>query len=347
MLYILFNFSVDPLQYYRYKDEKNVYWSEQRWQLPGLAKNYKFNTFILGTSMTENFVPSEVDDIFPNAKTIKLSIAGSSIYEQNHVAQIAFKHNKIKNVIWGIDYTALSKEDYVKEEFPSFLYDNNSFNDIKYLLNSTTTKYSFISLLYNISPKLAQISSALVSFNDIPQSDLDSLYYWGDLYTYSKESVIDNYYSRLKDDRNNKNHLINIYNIKKLQRNIDENILPIVQDNPETQFYLYYPPYSILMHKRFYEVDPSLVDNIIQSREYLYSKLSMYPNVKLYDFTVDKEITFNLNNYKDTMHHSPSINKYILKSIDNNRFLLTDENIDKVQQEFKDQLKEYSMDQVN
>jgi hypothetical protein len=347
MLVILFNLTVDPLQYYRSNNDKSVYWSEQRWQLPGLAKNYKYNTVILGTSMTENFIPSEVNNIFPSAKTLKLSIAGSSTYEQSKLAQISFSNKEVDNVIWGIDYTSLSKDDSASENFPTFLYDNNKVNDLKYLLNITTTKYSITSIMYNISPKLVSITSPIISLNDEPQKDIDHLNYWGDLFSFNKKTVIDDYNKKIEGDRKNKDELIRDFNYSRLKDNFEKNILPIVKNNPDTDFYFYYPPYSILMNKRFYELNPTIVDNIIKSREYIYSKLSMYQNAKVFDFTSDKEITFNLNNYKDTMHHSPEINKYILKSLRNDKYLITDKKLKYFSLEFKNQIKGFTMEQVN
>ncbi|TVY05641.1 hypothetical protein [Paenibacillus cremeus] len=347
LILVLFNLLIDPLQFYRSKEANSIYWTEERWQLPGLAKNYKYNTIILGTSMTENFVPSEVNGIFPRAKTLKLSIAGSSAYEQNKIAEIAFQNNQIDNVIWGLDYTSLSKDDFNKEEFPAFLYDNNQANDLKYLLNITTIKYSIISILYNITPKLAKITSAMIDFKDAPQRDLNSLYFWGGLYTYSKENVIADYSRKILEDKKNKKELLESFSFNRLKSSIDNNILPIVKNNPATHFYFYYPPYSILMNERFYELDPVIVDNIIKSREYFYSELNKYQNAKLFDFTTDKEITFNLNNYKDTMHHSPEINKYILKSLHDDRYLVTDNKLQLFLQEYRTQIKGFSMVQIN
>lgn len=345
-LIILFNFTIDPMWFYRSNHDKSIYWSEQRWQMPGLAKNFEYNTVILGTSMTENFVPSKVNHIFPGAKTLKLSLSGSSTHEQSKIAKIAF-NNKIKNVIWGIDYTSLSKDDSVREEFPMFLYDNNKINDLKYLLNITTIKYSITSLIYNTSPELVKLTSPIIRLNDKPQQDLNNLNYWGDLFTYKKEIVIEDYYKKIKEDREKKDELLNNFNVNRLKSNFDNNILPIVKNNPETNFYFYYPPYSILMNKRFYELDPKIIENIIESREYIYSKLSMYQNVRLFDFTTDKEITFNLNNYKDTMHHSPEINEYILRSFQNDQYLLTEKKLAYFSKEFNTQIKRFSMEQIN
>ncbi|MBD8071100.1 hypothetical protein [Bacillus sp. PS06] len=342
---VLFNFFIDPLHFYRSNEEKKVYWGEQRWQLAGLAKNYNYNTIILGTSMTENFIPSEVDSIFPEATTLKLSMSGSSTNEQSKIAHLAFSNRDIKNVIWGIDYTSLSKDNSVNEDFPAFLYDENVINDLKYLLNMTTIKYSISSILNYLSPKISQISLSVINLNDQPKQDIDYLNYWGDQHTYNKEIVIADYLQKINEIEANKQELLKQFNIIKFKDNIDENIIPYVKNNPDTQFYFYYPPYSVLMNKRFYIADPKIVEDIIKSREYFYSQIKSYPNVKLYDFTSEKDITYNLDLYKDTMHHNPEVNKFILESFTDSKYLVTDNNIDSFLREFIMQIENFSLEQ--
>lgn len=344
---ISINFFVDPLQFYRAKERDTVYWEEQRWQLAGLAKNYDYNTVILGTSMTENFIPSEVDRQFSGAKTLKLSMSGSSAYEQSEIANLAFRHKEIKNVIWGIDITALSKDDKLTEEFPKFLYDKNIFNDLNYLLNITTIKYTIASVIYRFSSERANLSLSIVNLNDKPHEDINFLSYWGDLHQYGEEIVKKDYLQEIEEIKKTKNELITQFNFTTFKQNIDNNILPNVEKNPKTNFYFYYPPYSILMNKRFYQADPQIVEDIIKSREYFFSQIKKYPNVKVYDFTTEKDITYNLDLYKDTMHHHPDVNKFILDSFGSNKYLVTDDNLNYYLQEFKAQIEGYSVAQLN
>jgi len=85
---ILINFIIDPLQFYHSAFYKPVFSKQQRYQNPGLVKNYKYDTIIIGSSMSENNVPS-----YLNAKmevnALKLSIMGSSAKEQYIIAILA------------------------------------------------------------------------------------------------------------------------------------------------------------------------------------------------------------------------------------------------------------------
>jgi hypothetical protein len=44
-------------------------------------------------------------------------------------------------------------------------------------------------------------------------------------------------------------------------------------------------------------------------------RLSQFSNVKVYDFREAKEITHDLNNYSDMIHHSPAVDRQVLALI--------------------------------
>ena len=101
------------------------------------------------------------------------------------------------------------------------------------------------------------------------------------------------------------------------------------------------------MNKRFYYVDNQIMEDIIKSREYFFTQLQTYPNVKIYDFTTEKDITHNLSLYKDTMHHHPDVNKFILESFGRNKYLVTEENLKVYLKEFKTQIEGYSVAHID
>src|SRR5690606_23159968 len=140
-LLVLTAFVVDPLQVYRKIDwYKPVFSTEQRYQNPGLAKHYDYDTIIIGTSMTENFLPSVVDQAV-GGKTMKLSIRGSTAGEHHEIAKVALETGKVKTVIWGLDYFSLKSG--VRDDqgpFPFYLYDDNLWNDFRYWFNESTNE---------------------------------------------------------------------------------------------------------------------------------------------------------------------------------------------------------------
>ena len=83
------NFIVDPLQYYRRASWYPPHFSDnQRFQNPGLIRNYDYDTIVLGTSHSENFLASDIARIL-GRRALKLSISGSSIHEQSLTLRLA------------------------------------------------------------------------------------------------------------------------------------------------------------------------------------------------------------------------------------------------------------------
>jgi len=68
----LINYIIDPYQFYRKPVlYKPVYFNDQRYQNPGLARSQDYSLAIVGTSMTDNFLPSYVENKL-DSKTVKL-----------------------------------------------------------------------------------------------------------------------------------------------------------------------------------------------------------------------------------------------------------------------------------
>ena len=55
------NYIVDPFQQYRVKTFYPIAFTNERYQNAGLSKNFEYDSLILGTSMTENFILDEVE----------------------------------------------------------------------------------------------------------------------------------------------------------------------------------------------------------------------------------------------------------------------------------------------
>lgn len=99
----LFNFIIDPYQQYRKPTlYKTFYGGNQRALNTGLAKNHNYNSVVIGSSMTENFLISKVSEIINNP--IKLSISGGSAHEIFNTLNTVFKsNNNIETVLIGLD----------------------------------------------------------------------------------------------------------------------------------------------------------------------------------------------------------------------------------------------------
>lgn len=309
------NYVVDPLQFYRQASwYEPIFSEEQRYQNASLARNWEYNTIILGTSMTENFVPSHVDATFGGeTRTIKLSISGSSLYEERLAGETALRTGQVERIIWGLDYASFrGGKELLHEEygpFPLYLYDENRLNDVQYLFNVSTTKDSL------------RVLKRKLTDTEQPAIPLDRLNHWQQKYNYAFN--LDSVYAHYRQAKEADLKLVaegEQDSLEAAQESFDHNVLRIVKDHPEVEYHFFYPPYSILRFQLWYEHLPDRFANQMEIKKYIYEQLSEYPNVHIYDFQSEQDITHDLSLYKDVSHYSEDINAWMIEQIAAGRY---------------------------
>jgi len=304
---------IDPLQFYHKATWYNARFStEERYQNPGLAKNFDYDTIIIGTSMTENFVPSQVGEQL-GGKVMKLSMEGSISEEHYQMARLALSTGKVKKVLWGLDYFSLkSKAADSNYELPKYMYDDKWWNDYPYWFNYTVYEQFF--------------KSVMLQLKGTPKQNLDYLSNWNWMVTFGKERVAKAY-----DKANAEEGYFGLDEEapESLKVNFDHNILSLVKDHPDVEFIFYYPPYSVLRQVVWYNTNPTRFGYQIEMRKWMYEQFAQYPNVKLYDFQT-ADWTYDLDLYKDLSHHHMNVNKWIAEAIgkDDPKYRVTDDNVD-------------------
>lgn len=316
-----FMVAVDPLQFYHKASYEPLYSGEQRYQNPGLAKNYNYDTVILGSSMTENFIPSKVEEAL-GGDVIKLSIEGSTSIEQRMIADLALGTGQVKTVLWGFDYFTL-RDNNVREaeSFPFYLYDDNVFNDYKYIFNVSNIKHAFGALLL---PK-----------DKYPQyRNFDRLNNWDGYAKYGSDKVLMKWIEAWNYEQTSGESEPDYELVK---QRFDDNVLTLIKAHPEVQFKIYYPPYSVIRQQVWYKLNPERFYNQLTMKKYMFEQLGSLDNVTLYDFQSDESITYNLDNYKDLSHHSGAINQWIVEQIAAGTHQVTAENVDELNSKLEHQ----------
>lgn len=307
---------LDPLQFYHKSSWYNPLFSqEERYQNPGLAKNYDYDNIIIGTSMTENFLPSGVSQSI-GGTTMKLSMEGSTVDEHYKIAKLALETGQVKQVLWGLDYFSLKLETKeAAKDFPDYLYDGKLWTDYKYWFNSSVYKQFWLSLKNTIS--------------GAPRKELEVLNNWNNAVVFGKEYVAKSY---LKASDNEVYFGLKEESTDQLQKHFNTYILPLLKEYPDVQFYFYYPPYSTMRQVAWYSNNPVRFANQLEMRKWMYEQFREFENVSLYDFQTESEWTFNLDLYKDLSHHSGEVNSWIAEAIgkENPDYLVTDENVDEL-----------------
>lgn len=282
---------VDPFFHYHAPLEDFPYLVDnQLSQNPGMAKNMEYDSVILGSSMTVNFNTNWFREELGLA-ALKLSYSGAYPKDQSNIMDIIFKSNdEVKAVFLGIDvmtYTGGVEE--TKYPIPKYLYDDKYINDIQYIFNKD------VFLNYILRP-----------LADPDKTDLATVYesWWTDEY-YNEEWVMHNYVPAEKVETPAPKDAY----IENLELNLAANICPYIEQNPDTEFYIFFPPYSILYWNDV--ICENHLEATMEEYQYIAERMFAYDNVRLFFFPSQEWIVTDLNNYADYSHYHKDINHYM------------------------------------
>ena len=299
----LFMIKMDPYQFFN-KDD--LYLSQERFQIPGIARNQTYNTAIIGTSMIENFIDSEVSKQL-STDAIKLPINASYATEQGMVIDMAIKHNNVETIIWNIDYRCLDieyGETYEKKiEFPTYMYDEKSYNDWKYIVNHSNLFLSIRKLIYE--------TNNVDKYNEF-KTDLNTLNTWYKWQDFSKKNILDDY-KQLKSGIRDFDDKLNFNDISEIEKVIDKELIERFDKYKHINFVLTFPPKSILWFRLLDEKE--LLNNKEHAQLYLLKRIEKLENVTVYNFQNVYQITENPDIYHDVSHYNKSGNDFMLDSI--------------------------------
>ena len=329
--FILSIILIDPLKVlhkpYFFKDRFN---SNMRLQNAGIIKNYEFDSIILGTSMLENTSAVEASNLL-GGNFANISMSASDYYERNIVLSYALKNKEIKKVIYSLDsnYYNLEKKyiNYPLETY-IYLYDENIFNDVKVYFNNSYFKY-ITTLLKKSSKKTLEYPNAWFDdkSNSVRFGGLDN---WLKAENSNKikdvfSSVVSTSEKIKKNEKIVQNDTEDLK--QKIKYYIDDTIIKNVIRYPNTEFIMFFPPYSRLNYALWAQCDISKYEIHKEIIRYMTEKSNQYKNLKIYGFEND-DFLDDIANYKDLTHYHQSINSLMLSNFKNNIGLLTSENIE-------------------
>ncbi len=290
----------EPLENFPYQVDNQVN------QNPGMARHMDYDSVILGSSMTVNFNTHWFEELM-GLKTLKLSYSGAFPKDQANIMDIIFADGrKVDAVFLGIDVITYSGGvEETKYPIPEYLYDDTVWNDIPYLLNKDV-------LLQYIMRPLA----------DPDKTDLATVYasWWTEDY-YNKQWVMHNYVAAQPAEKEAERDKF----VENIKANLDSNICPYIEANPDTEFYVFYPPYSILYWNDV--LQEKQLEAVLREYEYISERLFAYDNVKVFFFPNQEWIICDLDNYADYSHYHPDINRYMTECFASGEHRVTEENL--------------------
>lgn len=296
------NYTIDPLNVYGHTFTY-VHTGYHRYVNIGIIKTHEFDTAIFGTSTTENFSIDELKKKY-NMNAAKLSLNGATAFELNKLMSYVIQHKNIKRIILALDPITSFSEDasYYQSmhKMPLFLYDDTSLNDVPYVTSLDSLIMSYKKFLFLIT-----------NDQSIFTKNLDTLYNWHSLNidNFNSSRVQKSYLSQLSQEPKHTSSQLQA----NLISNFDQYILPIFTKYKDIEFYIYFPPYTLLYLKLWQK--KNILNSILNFRSHVWKNTNDLTNIKLFDFQTHTNITTDYTKYKDLFHFSEDINSYILKHI--------------------------------
>lgn len=306
----------DPYNYYG--NNHGLYLKDKpAFAAAAALRQENYDTVILGSSLSIGISEAYVNHIM-DCKSINLSYSGCTAQQRQIIINALSKSKKADIIICDLllsnyaNYNNTIINEMQMDVFPEYLFDNNYFNDIKYLFN--------YDILFKMMPRII-----VTEFTTLPGAPASKSYFqpYSAFHTDSAWPPKEEW----SDEINNLNNLVvkpvpgEVFAIREsMHQKVDDFILKSVSNNLEQQIIFYFPPYSALYwceaQKNGY------LDILLDTREYIIKSLASYDNVTIYDFqTLD--ITLELQYYHDSLHYTEEINEMIIDLISQKKYVLS------------------------
>jgi hypothetical protein len=310
------NFVVDPLQLLRpARFTPAMYSADSRMQDAGLIRSQPFDTVFMGTSLAIHFRQSDIDRLL-GVRSLKLAMTGSDSREQNIVLEAALERHP-RRVIWQVDDWVFrdAAESGPDLYLPSDLYLRNARGIAGYLLSGAMARESALLLARSIpvlQPVAARLGTGVLFKFLIPDvDDINALkpdFNVAEAYNAKKALAA---FRDITDPKRSL-YLAERYNYDAMVRNFERDMVGLIAKHPDAEFDIYLPPYSILQWVAMRDYSPATLKIVYDFSAYFSGRLAQLPNVRLFDFRAVREVTHDLNNYGDVIHHSPAVDLKVL-----------------------------------
>ena len=256
-------------------------------QNPGIAKHFEYDSVMLGSSMTTNFDTNLFNEKL-DTEMVKLS------YNAAYPADIDTIMKIVTDEKQSLEYAYLCIDiaNYMREPgtlshvYPKHLYDKNPFNDLKYLLNKDVL--------------LTYVVGNYVKKENTP---INEIYWHWPYMVYDRAHVLSGY--NAPEMVGSAEQAESVYTLENLKTNLETYIIPYIESMPDTQWNIFFPPYSMLY---WYDATAAgEAERRIDGIAYITERLGAYDNVRIHYFQNMEEWISDLNNYTDATHFSKQI----------------------------------------
>jgi hypothetical protein len=343
------NFAVDPLQLFRpARLFHPMYSLDSRVQNAGLIRSQDFDTVFMGTSLAIHFRQSDIDKNL-GGKSLKLAMTGSNSHEQSFVLDQALARHP-KRVLWQMDDWIFRDAPDIDADIylPADLYRRNAKGIASYLFSGAMARESLWMVARSIPP-LEPITAKLTTgvlfkFSIAEVDDINVLSPKIDTsQIYNARQMMAAYTRGTAPQR--RIYIAEGYNADEMVRNFERDAVGLIEKYPDVEFYIFFPPYSVLQFVAMRDFSPETLQVVYRANSTMLRRLSQFSNVKVYDFREAKEITHDLNNYADIIHHSPAIDLKVLGLIAADKYRMDRAAPEASLERLKSQIEAYRIDE--
>ena len=225
----------------------------------GMAKNFKYNAIITGTSTSQKYSVTEADNLL-GKDFILLSYPGEGFYRISEGIRTALDSgNDMDLVLWSLDPMWFISDDtyegHADEGYPEYLYNDNVFDDFTYLYNMDLMVKEVIPVIDKTLKRKAPVSF-YTNENDL--SDVEMKYERG-----QRENI--------KVDENENQAYLDC-----VAGNIERNLIELIKEYPDTEFYFVIAPYNIAWWDSLNQISGDVLERRLELERYVVSTLIEY-----------------------------------------------------------------------
>jgi len=342
------NFAVDPLQLFRpARLFPAMYSADSRMQDAGLIRSQDFDTVFMGTSLAIHFRQSDIDRAL-GVRSLKLAMTGSNSREQGFVLAAAMDRRP-RRVIWQMDDWIFRDAPEIDSDIyvPADLYRRNAKGIAGYLFSGAMARESLwiaARAIPPLEPIIARLTNGVMF--KFPISRVD------DINTLRPDFEIAGFYNgqnalaafRGVTAPARRSDLAQGYDYGAMVRNFERDAIALIEKNPDVTFDIYLAPYSILHFVAMRDASPATLKIAYDFAAYAFPRLLQFPNVRLHDFRDVKDVTHDLGNYGDVIHHSPAIDLKVLSWLAERKYVVDRANPLASQERLKAQVEAYTVE---
>lgn len=336
----------DPLQLYHKPYFREATFSiDTRVQNKGIIKHYDFTHYVVGTSLLQNTLVTELTEAL-GGSWVNISMPASSFDTRAVILHYLFEQKRPKHIMYSLDHFSLIAPESSDTKSFDYLYDDNPYNDMQIYLNH---KFLFCALRFSRADhcvgkqNLTTLGAWVISNEGWVTDGKNATDLFGGF-----ENWVNTKNSRIFDTLDN----LRAYNgqafeiaqeqfdITQTQEYIQTYLLDFIQQHPDTRFSLIIPPCSLLYWRT---TNPESLKQWQQAVAWLVGEVENLPNATIYGFDDMPSYTADIANYMDPEHYNIDMNRIFIKAIKNGEHILTPQNINAYLQNMEEHVAGYDL----